>query len=69
MYCQVVDQGDAIGQALQTMNTISAQLGTQTVARPFIEETRRATAAIPTAFPQQEQEQTNIAIPNVAPAL
>ena len=59
---------DAIGQALQTINTISAQLGTQTVARPFIEETRRATAAIPTAFPQQEQEQTNIAIPNVAPA-
>ena len=59
---------DAIGQALQTMNTISAQLGTQTVARPLIEETRRATAAIPTALPQQEQEQTNTAIPNVAPA-
>ena len=57
---------DAIGQALQTMNTISAQLGTQTVVRPGIEQTQRATEAISTAIPQQEQ--TNIAIPNVAPA-
>jgi hypothetical protein len=57
---------DAIGQALQTMNTISAQLGTQTVVRPSIEQTQRATAAISTALPQQEQ--TNTAIPNVAPA-
>ena len=48
------------------MNTISAQLGTQTVVRPGIEQTQRATEEISTAIPQQEQ--TNIAIPNVAPA-
>ena len=58
---------DAIGQALQTMNTISAQMGMQTGVRPIIEETQRVAASIPTAFPQQEQEQTGTPVPNVSP--
>ena len=58
---------DAIGQALQSLNTISSQVVTQTAIKPAFEEGTRAASAlpIPSALPQDNQQQTTV--PNVTP--